>query len=363
MTMNTYRNYKHLSQQIHAPEALKNRVMTIAAQENLTKQNQPASRRHQSFGFFQKAAVAALLAIVLPVTAFAAAKKMGLLEYLSLAGIQDTPAIEALSYNVMEKQAYRNNYAEYTVVEAVCDDQVLYIAAEITPLDESTLLVPQFVMEEESASIMKIDGAEHVTVGEYAAAQGKSLVYADIGYWNGDAHIDGSVDFRCDPDGTLHYFYSAVNTFQTRQLTLSCAGVAYTDGMSVADRVEFDVALFDRSRTHEEAYTVFDPVIATETGIQITELVLQETELGLYATLTFTAENDEAWRDCLSFALVDEAGAQLLSMPNIGYGITDNGNGTYSTTLAYQRPNAASTLQIMIQNYVNDCEYGPYSFG
>ena len=115
MTMNTYRNYKHLSQQIHAPEALKNRVMTIAAQENLTKQNQPASRRHQSFGFFQKAAVAALLAIVLPVTAFAAAKKMGLLEYLSLAGLQDTPALEELSYNVMEKQAYRNTYAEYTV--------------------------------------------------------------------------------------------------------------------------------------------------------------------------------------------------------------------------------------------------------
>lgn len=355
--MNTYRNYTYISQQLQAPKALKESVMAMAAQERRTAHN-----RRRSFSFLPKAAVVALLAIVLPVTAFAAIKGMGLLDYLTQAGIRDAAVVEEHAVNVEQKAVYQNDYARYTIVEALCDEQVLYIAAEITPLDESTLLVPQYVMEEESASILKIDGAEEMTVGAYAASVGKSLVYADVGYWNGDAHLDGAVDFRCELDGTLHYYYSAANTFETSDMTLSCAGLAYTDAMSVADRVEFEVALFNRILTQEQTYTSFDPAIATETGIDITKLALQETELGLYATFTFTLENDDAWRDCLSFRLEDETGAQLLVMPNISHGITDNGDGTYSASLAYQKPNETTNLQFVIRNYVENRDYGPYSF-
>lgn len=355
--MKTYLNYKRLSQQIHAPEGLKDSVMSIAAQE---RSNAAAHRR--GLRILPKAAVAAILALALPVTAFAAVKGMGLLEYLSQAGIQNTEAIQKLAETVVTRESYRNSFAEYTVTEALCDDQVLYIAAEITPLDDSHLLVPQFVMEEESAAILKIEGAEAYTVSEYAAILGKSLVYADVGYWNGDAHLDGAVDFYCSTDGTLYYFYSAANIFDTTELSLSCAGLAYTGEMSVAERVEFEVTLYDRSRSSEVSYTQFDTAIAAETGIQITSLTLQETELGLYAAITFTAESDEAWRDCLSFRIVDKTGAQIPSMPGIGFGITDNGDGTYSTTLAYQRPADTSGLQIVIRNHVTECEYGPYAF-
>lgn len=362
--MRTYRycNYKALSRQIHAPQDLKNSVLAAATHSHSAESKQPANRNRRGLRFLPKAAVAAVLAIVLPMTVFGAAKSLGLIERLSQSGLQDTQTAQELSFNIAEKTSYRNSYAEYTFMEAVCDSNTLYLSAEIKPLDDSTLLVPQFVTEDEAVSDLQIEGVAQGTVGEYAASLGKTLVYTDIGYRNGDEHLDGSVDFRCSADGTLYYFYSTTNTFGTSQIDLSCTGLAYTAGMSVADRVEFKVELFDKSHTTEKVYTVFDEKAADETGIHISNLILQETELGLYATIKFTIDDPEAWRDCLSFKLQDASGAELASMPGISLGITENGDGTYSAALSYQKPNSSDDLRFIMRNYVTGEVFGPYSF-
>lgn len=351
--MTTYRDYKELSQNIHAPEELKDCVLFAAQSRRM------ASRR--SIRFIPKAVAAAILAIVLPVTAYAAAKGFGLLEHLAEAGMENTQSIQVLHAEIAPRETYRNNFAEYTVMEAVCDNNSLCVAAQITPLDESHLLVPQFITEDASVQELQIDGVTEGTVGEYAASLGKSLVYADIGYWNGESHLDGSASFRCDTDGTLYYFYSAVNTFSSNQIDLTCAGVAYTEEMSIADRVEFQTKLFDKSSSVERAYTNMDPKTVSETGIQVQNVTILETELGLYATFTFTVQDFESWRDCLSFKMLNSAGEELTLLPGIGSGIVENGDGSYCVTLSCQKPLNAEGLQFMIRNYVTDTVYGPYA--
>lgn len=356
--MINYQEYTDLSRQIHAPTELKNKVL-MEAQQYSGKKEKAFGQFRRGWSLVQKAAVAAILAVILPVTAYAAARYLGLADYLAKSGMEETQAVQELSSGLLEEKGYRNSFAEYTVLEAVCDSQVIYIAAKITPLDENHLLVPQFVMEDE---FLEIDGEIVGTVSEYAASQGKSLVYADVGYFNGESHLDGSVGFQCAADGTLYYYYTVQNTFESNDIRLRCAGVAYTDGMSLAERVEFEVDLFDKSTSTAKSYTVFDQKVVSETGIVLNSLTIEETELGLYATFNFDADGYEAWRDCFSIQLLDAAGNPLRNMPNLGYGVVDNGDGTCSITLAYQKPDTTEGLQFIIRNYVDDIEYGPYAF-
>lgn len=359
--MKTYHEYTNLSQKIHAPEELKAKVLQSAAESGRSRKKASAGCSSRGWGFVMKAAVAALLAVTIPVAAYAAAKSMGLTDWLTASGMQDVQNVEKLTNSGLEGSSYRNGYAEYSILEAVCDSQTIYLAAQVKPIDSSYFLVPQYIMEEDSVSNLGIDGLTEGTVGEYAASLGKSLVYAGVGYYNGENHLDGSEDFRYGNDGTLYYYYSAQNISGSRDITLKCSGYAYTTGMSVADRAEFEVTLFDKSSATETLYTNMEPAAASETGIQVNKLKIAETEIGLYAAFTFVKDN--ANFEDITFALLDAAGQELRYMPGIaGSGMVDNGDGTCSVTMYYQKPDSMDGLQFAIRDSGNDVNYGPYSF-
>lgn len=362
--MKTYHDYTELSRKIHAPEELKARVLQSAAQSGSRRESAFAGGYSRGWSFLMKAAVAAVLAVTIPIAGYAAVRGLGLKDYLAKRGLQDAQAVEALTSSDLELSgsvSYQNGYADYTILEAVCDSQILYLAAQVRPLDSGDFLIPQYVMAEDSVINLGIDGLTEGTVGEYAASQGKRLVYASVGYSSGESYLDGAEDFRYGDDGTLYYYYSAQNISGSKEITLKCAGLAYTAEMSVADRVEFEVTLFDKSNARDTRYTVFDPMAASETGIQLNELLITETEIGLYVKFTFVKE--ESASESVVLNLLDAQGNQLESMPGIaGTGTMDNGDGTYSATMYYQKPSSMEGLQFAVRDWENAISYGPYSF-
>lgn len=374
--MNINREYKNLSRNIHAPEQLKAKVLESVARNEPEKKT-AAGRYSRGWSFVQKAAAAAVLAVVLPVTAFAAVKGLGLLEYLENRGMRDIEAVGELRNDTTEMTVsafeatvdeqgivtVRNHYAEYTVLEAVADSETIYLSAKVEPLDDSYFLVPEGIFNA-SVGCLGIEGLDAVAdqpIEEYIESIGKTQVTASVGYWIEESHLDGAEDFRYGEDGTLYIFYSAYNLSGSKDITLKCAGLAVTEGMNLADRVEFEVQLTDKSTSTKTAYSVFDPKTVSDTGIQINSLVVEETEMGLYATFTFTAADAKFTN--IVFMLVDASGEELAHLPDVlGSGTIDNGDGTFSRTVNYQKPASMEGLQFIIRDFSGDVNYGPYSF-
>lgn len=373
--MNVNREYKELSKNIHAPEALKSQVLQEAVRSETKKKRD--GRYSRGWSVMQKAAVAAILVIALPITAYAAAKGLGLMDYLAGRGMQNMEAVEALHNDATELTVsgaqtefdeqglatVRNDYAEYTILEAVCDSSTIFMEAKVVPLEENTLLLPSMIFEEmDSAECLGIEGVSGGTVCEYAAANGLNLVHASVGYWVGEKHLDGSEDFRYGEDGALYLYYSAHNISGDKEITLNCAGTAYTPEMTVANRVEFEVTLTDKSSTVRElVYRTFDAKAWEETGIQINSLTFKVTEMGLYATFTYSV-TDAKFND-IDFKIVDAAGEELAYLPGeMGSGTIDNGDGTFSRTNNYQIPVSMEGLRFVIRDFQNSADYGPYSF-
>ena len=365
--MKTFKDYTEVSTQIHAPEELKRRVLMEARRTRMEQ-----SRGHYSRGlrFVQKAAVAAVLTVALPVTAFGAVKGLGLLDHLQERGMENIEAVQELSStgaelsSDLEAITHQNQYAKYTVLEAVCDSESIYLAAKAEPLDTETLLLPQYIMPEDDVVNLGIEGVTDGTVREYAESLGKKIAYASIGYSVDGNHLDGGEDFAYGEDGALYYYYSARNISGEDKIILKCTGTGYDESMTMEsiDRVEFVIQLTDKSSVSgEEVCTEFDPKAYEDTGIQINSLTLEKTEMGLYATFRFTIRDAE-FTD-IDFKIVDISGQELAKMPGIGFGTIENGDGTFSRTLYYQLPESLEGLRFLIQDINNGVAFGPYAFG
>lgn len=365
--MKSFKDYSEISEQICAPEELKRRVLKEARK---TRAEHNKTQHTRGWSFARRAAVAAILALALPVTAFAAAKGWGLLDYLQERGMQNVEQMEELVNRGEEMSAdvqpnsYLNKYAKYTVLEAACDARTMYLAAKVEPLDDETLLLPQYIMPEDKVVNLKIEGVTEGTVAEYAEALEKKIAYAGVGYFIGGNHLDSGEDFAYGEDGALYYYHSAQNISGEDSITLKCMGTGYDESMTMEsiDRVEFVVQLKNKSSdSHAETFTVFDEKAYEDTGIQINTLTLEETEIGLYATVCFTAA-DAKFVD-VDFKLVNGNGTELVRMPGVGGGTVENGDGSLSRTLYYQAPENTEGLQFVIRDFGSGQEYGPYTFG
>lgn len=384
--MKTYRDYTELSQKIQAPDQLKARVLQASIQGGRRRERTAAGRYSRGWSVAQKAAAAAIiLAVCLPVTAYAAVKGLGLKDKLAQWGMQDIQAVEDLSVSASEISGgategaspdtaqtsasqeepgvYSDRFAKYSFVEAVLDSKTIYVAAKITPLDNNYLLIPDVAFSDD---VFTVDGVTVGTAEEYAASQGKEIVYAGIRFDNKENPINGAgYDYQLLGDGSIYYYFSGDNTFDSKEVTLQCTSITYTEDMNFDEfvRGDFEITLTDKSTTSAgPVYTVFDPKVYAETGIQINSLTLEQTEIGLYATFNFTTI--EAKFQHIVFKVVDASGNELANMPVVsGTGTIDNGDGTFSTTNNYQKPADLEGLQFMIKDLNTDTYYGPYSFG
>lgn len=345
---------------------------------SLTKE-EPEMKKKKSTRVIRNLLIAAVLVSVLAVTALAAGNSFGLRDYLSELGMKDTEAVEKLSVvpteapvsesghpSVGEQEApangdegvsFWNKFAKYTVSESVLDRNSLYVSVKISPVDNKTILVPDIAFDED---IVTPDGKTLTELrnGENAA----QLIYAGIRLNNSDGSIEGlGYSFKFDVEGNLYYYISGQNTYEGAELSIHCTGLARTEDMPLAERVEFDVVLTNKS-TESIKYEaeIADPgKVYEETGIRMGEIDCEETELGVYITISYAVADSQY--EGLSMWLVGPDGEELPRLPGVGFQAEQLSVGSYSQTLAYQKIESMEGVQLVIKDVWGDTCFGPYS--
>lgn len=323
--------------------------------------------------------IAAVLASLLAVTAMAVGNSFGLRDYLSELGLKDTEAVEKLSVvpteapgtafgqmtdreqdapdNGDEGVSFWNHFAKYTVLEAVLDRNSLYVSVKISPLDSDTILVPDIAFDED---VVTADGKTLTDLrnGEDAA----KLIYAGVRLDNSDGSVEGlGYTFKSDDEGNLYYYVSGQNTYEGTELSIHCTGLAHTEDMPLAERVEFDVTLSNNS-TESIKYEaeITDPgKVYEETGIRMGKIGCEETELGVYISISYSVADSQY--EYLSMWLVGPDGKELLRLPGVSFQAEQLSDGSYNQTLAYQKLESTEGVQLVIKDVWGDTCFGPYS--
>lgn len=290
---------------------------------------------------------------------------------------QDMQRILGQNLPEMEGQkTFSNQFADYTIKEALCDDEIIYIIVEAKPKSEEYLLLPQDCIEEDDAgAYMNLAEAAGQTIQEYADSKGQQIVRSSVALFEGEELCSCSLDEQHLEDGTVYYCITGTNNSETENVILNCVGLAYTKGMSVAERAENECTLFNRNNSVSTKHQMAEESLETERGIVVESIEISETELGLYAEFTYhkkraagssvggadsEQENTEI-SEGLLWNLVNSDGTQMKSMPYYsGTGTVDNGHGTFSVMMAYQKPENAAGLAVVVKDVESDIQYGPY---
>ena len=340
---------------------------------------EPEMKKKKSTRVIRNLLIAAVLVSVLAVTALAAGNGFGLRDYLSELGMKNTEAVEKLSgvpagdpgsesgqpsageqdvpANSDEGVSFWNRYAKYTVSEAVLDPNALYVSVKISPLDSETILVPDIAFDED---IVTADGKTLADLrnGENAA----KLVYAGVRLDNSDGSVEGlGYSFKFDKEGNLYYYISGQNTYEGAELSIHCTGLARTEEMSLAERVEFDVTLTNKSTESIKCEAeIVDPLkVCDETGIRMGKISCEETELGVYITISYSTAYTQY--EYLSMWLVGPDGEELPRLPGVSFQREEISDGSYCQTLAYQKIESMEGVQLVIKDVWGDTCFGPYS--
>ena len=345
---------------------------------SLTKE-EPEMKKKKSTRVIRNLLIAAVLASLLAVTAMAVGNSFGLRDYLSELGLKDTEAVEKLSVvpteapgtafgqmtdreqdapdNGDEGVSFWNHFAKYTVLEAVLDRNSLYVSVKISPLDSDTILVPDIAFDED---VVTADGKTLTDLrnGEDAA----KLIYAGVRLDNSDGSVEGlGYTFKFDDEGNLYYYVSGQNTYEGTELSIHCTGLARTEDMPLAERVEFDVTLSNKSTESIKCEAeITDPgKVYEETGIRMGKIGCEETELGVYISISYSVADSQY--EYLSMWLVGPDGKELLRLPGVSFQAEQLSDGSYNQTLAYQKLESTEGVQLVIKDVWGDTCFGPYS--
>ncbi len=370
--MPTFHDYTKLNEQITASDELKARVLRAARasknqaaefkQPEITEKKK-AGRYSRGFSLLQKAAVAAILAICIPVTAYAA-EHFGLLDFLAEIGIEKTPEIQemvetfpseaATSPVVMENGEIK--IPEFRVTEALCDSESLYVVVEIKPMDDRYLLVPSELGTNDDIGNMMIPGVSGMTIEEYAASLGKEILKVGTHLNNDNEYgVSAGLISKCTTDGTVYQYWTGSNPSGEMEFPLTVTCLYHTLDMPLAERFTFDVPITDKSTS--EMVKTFTQFEDTGLGITVHSLTIEETELGMYATFVYSTTDGETYH----FALMDTDGEYLPGLPGSSTpAYEENGDGTYRSGGPYQKMDSLDGLQFRVMRTSDMEKIGPF---
>ncbi len=365
--MPKFHDYTALNQQIHAPKDLKKRVLKAAGGSTaapLEYAPRKPGRYSRGFGLLPKVAVIALLVLCIPITAFAAARYFGLMDYLTELGFKNTQEIQELVETFPSEAATippeletgALQIPEFRVTEAICDSKSLYVVVEIKPMDDRYLLVPSEIGINEDVGNMQIPDVFGMTVEEYAASQGKEILLAGTALSNDNEYgVSAGLMSKCTADGTVYQYWTGSNPSEETEFPLTVTCVYKTPEMDVAEQFEFDVQITNRSQGGTvTTFTRFE-----ETGLDITihSITIEETELGMYMTAVYSTPDGEGY----GFDLRSSDGGYFPNLPSDGAPMyEDNGDGTYSSRWAYQKLDSLDGLQFAVRRASDFESFGPF---
>lgn len=356
-------DYRRLNQSIHAPSHLQAAVLEAARARESTKPRK-TGRYSRGFSFLQKAAVAALIALLIPVTAYAAVKATaGIREYLDFLGVKDIEAAEMLinTFPSLPEETVSgpDGLAQFNVLEAACDSVSVYVTAEIKPLTDKYFLVPSELGINETVGNMMIadfQGDPKMTIEDYAASIGKEILLVSIRLYdeNSDLLSLGLMS-TCKADGTINQYFSGANPYDSKTFPVTVRCHYFTVDKSVDERFEYEIQITDNStRTPVKTFTKFSDT--SEISVQMKEMVIEKTELGYTVTTTYIDPTAAYYH----VSLVDAQGNYLnqldATMP------TCDENGVFTVVNSYPDIPSFEGLQFKLIGGVGDTfdKYGPY---
>ncbi len=255
-------------------------------------------------------------------------------------------------------------YADFSVREALCDKNQVYVEAVAKPASDKYLLVPSECWSERNtfyASELKIAGEDtgKETIAQYAKRMNKTCV--EVGVWiSADDVASQSMDYQTEADGTLVYHISFENNEKTQKLDYSCDTVVYTPDQE--DRKLEDSIAFTLKDQSGKAETLSYLPEKTQT-IKGTRLVLdgidfEKSALNMNCTVKYHTTDPKAqtWEKWIKtddsdvkFYLLDEDGNEVESEG--GYGDDSMGKGGALTEHdQYRTAELPDTLTFLVRN-------------
>lgn len=293
--------------------------------------------------------IAAAVISALAVTAAAASYYLNLTGYLQKNGMQDVSGAQMLQVDIME--SFSTELADFKVLEAVRDRDMIYVVTEIKPSRENDLLIPEFVIPSHSVQELNIEGVTEGTIEQYAEQQGKRLVVAGAGLMNFDST---TIDAHCTADGSMYVYIST--SFGENRDHLEVQGFTEDPKTREIEHVSREVPLQDQSSAKEMVFETFDPKLGPEVHVTPIRLTFRETELGLQVSFTYQGDPERA-SNIHFCSVVDSEGKELSHMPGAVGKVKDNQDGTYTSVAYYQNVGTYEGLSLKFAHH------GPYTFG
>ena len=344
---------------------------SILNQKTLRRMQTEETNDMRKFWNYKKIAVAAVLSCLVVTqgvgAAYAAINHTSILSLFS----GETKEIKDQAKNLREtnvqqktgSNAKQSAYADFSVREAVCDKNQVYIEAAAKPVDDKYLLVPVECWDERDkfrASELNIAGEDtgKETIAQYAKRENKTCVQVSVGIGT-DAGTQ-SISYQTDADGTLVYTITFANNAKTQKLDYTCNTAVYVPGQeeqALKDSIAF--TLNDQSGKAEKVSYVPEK---TQT-IKGTKLVLDRIEfeksaLNMDCTIKYhtTDPDAQSWDKWIktddsdvNFYLLDENGNEVASEG--GYGDDSMGKGgTLIENDQYRTAELSDTLTFLVRN-------------
>ena len=314
--------------------------------------------------YIKVAAITLVCILSLGTTAYAAVKYFGLMDFLGKTEMIESESSEKLIQEKMEEQGYSasNEYATYTLKEALVDKELIYMVVEVAPKSDSYLLAMQDCSPEDSVMNLFIDGVTEGSVQEYADENGKELVLVGMALFKDEELISCVHDAKGTTDGKLYYCITATNGFGVSELDIKFTGSARLSSaqtMEDISRCSLDITLRDYSSQEEKTYMSVMENGWEDSGFDLKAVEIKETELGIYATYIYKADQFEE-EPYIGFVLSDTEGNKFNYMPyyiNGGEEILDN--GYHKVTYAYQKPENVSDLHLYISGVAEELDEIP----
>ena len=239
--------------------------------------------------------VAAALTALLCTGVIAAEHYFGISDFFKKNGQSLEEAASDRIESVSSQTVSENPLVEFTVKEALYDSEFLYVlihAQAKTP--DSYLLVPDdLTLPEDPISNLGIDSP--LSIAEYASANNKEILYVGCGLDHEKHPNMATCNFQStmNADGSLTTLLYG-GGWNSEEETLSLYGHVRTpDAQSMEDVLssELTFSLQDLGNTVKHSYVPVDT--ANSSAIQLHEVTLMETDLGLYTEIHYTPADTE----------------------------------------------------------------------
>ncbi len=356
---------KDVYQQEVKPESILN-------QKTLRRMQTEERNDMKKFWNYKKVAVAAVLSCLVVSqgvgAAYAAINHTSILSLFSGETKEIKDQAKHLRETNVEQTAGSNveqsAYADFSVREALCDKNQVYVEAVAKPASDKYLLVPSECWSERDtfyASELKIAGEDtgKETIAQYAKRMNKTCV--EVGMWiSADDVASQSIDYQTEADGTLVYHITFENNEKTQKLDYSCDTVVYAPGRE--DQKLEDSIAFTLKDQSGKAETISYLPEKTQT-IKGTSLVLdgidfEKSALNMNCTVKYHTTDPKAqtWEKWIKtddsdvkFYLLDEDGNEVESEG--GYGDDSMGKGGALTEHdQYRTAELPDTLTFLVRN-------------